>query len=217
MHCQDSSATTTPYLTTLLASTRSTKGKLVQHRQGYSSSGDQLLQVPHIHPYPLRRLVEPAMECINGYILFLHILQPFRGIRWQIQRQLPRLSMVCHNMRNHGQRLCIVLQRLLRPHANLPHDCLLACLTYTWSRANKNAKINLMGIVPIKAYYLPLGNILIKLILRGPSGLVDTIIGILSGYLYLCIQLNTLPVYNLLPDAYGKTQNNTPMPEEWVF
>ena len=157
------------------------------------------------------------MECINGYILFLHILQPFRGIRWQIQRQLPRLSMVCHNMRNHGQRLCIVLQRLLRPHANLPHDCLLACLTYTWSRANKNAKINLMGIVPIKAYYLPLGNILIKLILRGPSGLVDTIIGILSGYLYLCIQLNTLPVYNLLPDAYGKTQNSTPMPEEWVF
>lgn len=74
-----------------------------------------------------------------------------------------------------------------------------------------------MGIVPIKAYYLPLGNILIKLILRGPSGLVDTIIGILSGYLYLCIQLNTLPVYNLLPDAYGKTQNSTPMPEEWVF
>lgn len=96
------------------------------------------------------------------------------------------------------------------PMPIFPHDCLLACLTYTWSRANKNAKINLMGIVPIKAYYLPLGNILIKLILRGPSGLVDTIIGILSGYLYLCIQLNTLPVYNLLPDAYGKnTEQHT--------
>lgn len=84
-----------------------------------------------------------------------------------------------------------------------PHYCLLACLTYTWSRANKNAKINLMGIVPLKAYYLPLGNILTLLILVGPSSLVDIIIGIVSGYLYLCVQLNTWPIYNLLPGAYG--------------
>lgn len=89
------------------------------------------------------------------------------------------------------------------------YDCLLACVTYTWARCNKNARINLMGIVPIKAYYLPLGNILIKLIIRGPDGLVDTIIGILAGYFYLCMQLNTLPVYNLLSGAYGQNTNRS--------
>ncbi|KAL6449649.1 DFM1 DER1-like family member protein 1 [Candida maltosa Xu316] len=91
-----------------------------------------------------------------------------------------------------------------------PHSCMLACVTYTWSRCNKNARINLMGMVPIKAYYLPLGNLLIELIIRGPSGLVDTAIGIICGYLYLCIQSNTLPIYNLLNGAYGesKTRSN---------
>ncbi|RLV89773.1 hypothetical protein JA1_005013 [Spathaspora sp. JA1] len=84
-----------------------------------------------------------------------------------------------------------------------PHEMLLACVTYNWSRCFKNATINLMGIVPIKAYYLPLGNLLIKLILGGPQSLIDTLIGIITGYLYLCIQSNTMPIYNLFPGAYG--------------
>ena len=115
------------------------KGKLVQHRQGYSSSGDQLLSSSH-PPLSLRRLVEPAMECINGYILFYTFSNHLEAYGGKFNGNFPRLSMVCHNMRNHGQRLCIVLQRLFRPHANLPHDCLLACLTYTWSRANKTPR-----------------------------------------------------------------------------
>ncbi|KAI5957357.1 hypothetical protein KGF54_000285 [Candida jiufengensis] len=85
-----------------------------------------------------------------------------------------------------------------------PHENLLACITYVWSRSLKNAKINLLGIIPIKAYYLPLGNLLVKLILGGPVALVDTLVGIFSGYLYLCLQSQTLPFYNLMPGAYGK-------------
>ncbi|MCP8716824.1 MAG: derlin [Asgard group archaeon] len=90
-----------------------------------------------------------------------------------------------------------------------PFDCLLACVTYTWARCNKNATINLMGIVPIKAYYLPLGNLVIKFIALGPSGLTNAIIGITVGYLYLCIQLSTMPLYNLMSGAYGQNGNGT--------
>ncbi|KAI5961953.1 hypothetical protein KGF57_001581 [Candida theae] len=87
-----------------------------------------------------------------------------------------------------------------------PHENLLACLTYVWSRSLKNARINLLGLVPIKAYYLPLGNLIVKLILGGPVSLIDTLVGIVSGYLYLCVQSNTMPIYNLLPGAYGVTK-----------
>ncbi|KAI3406982.1 hypothetical protein KGF56_000275 [Candida oxycetoniae] len=90
-----------------------------------------------------------------------------------------------------------------------PHENLLACLTYVWSRSMKNALINLLGLVPIKAYYLPLGNLIIKLILGGPVALIDTLVGILSGYLYLCIQSNTIPFHNLLPGAYGRTKKRS--------
>lgn len=89
------------------------------------------------------------------------------------------------------------------PATYFPHENLLACLTYVWSRSLKNARINLLGLVPIKAYYLPLGNLIVKLILGGPVSLIDTLVGIISGYLYLCVQLNTMPIYNLLPGAYG--------------
>jgi Derlin-2/3 len=100
--------------------------------------------------------------------------------------------------------LSIFYNALIDPITVFPYDCLLACVTYTWSRSNKNATINLIGIVPMKAYYLPLGNLLIKLIIRGPSGAVDTVIGIAAGYFYLCMQLNTMPFYNLLSGAYGQ-------------
>ncbi|KAI5963940.1 hypothetical protein CANMA_003537 [Candida margitis] len=87
-----------------------------------------------------------------------------------------------------------------------PHENLLACLTYVWSRSLKNARINLLGLIPIKAYYLPLGNLTVKLILGGPVSLIDTLVGIISGYLYLCVQSNTMPIYNLLPGAYGMSK-----------
>ncbi|KAG7663874.1 uncharacterized protein J8A68_002623 [[Candida] subhashii] len=90
-----------------------------------------------------------------------------------------------------------------------PHEMLLACLTYIWSRQNKNATINLMGLIPIKAYYLPLGNIIVNGIVGGPIAVTGSLIGIMSGYLYLCLQSQTTPIYNLFPGAYGTPMNRT--------
>ncbi|CAI5756305.1 unnamed protein product [Candida verbasci] len=102
------------------------------------------------------------------------------------------------------------IYNIFQPQLFFPHEILLACITYVWSRANKNAKINLIGLVPIKAYYLPLGNLLVKMILGGPTALIDTLMGIITGYLYLCVQSQTIPFYNLLQEVKHQRvgQNN---------
>lgn len=84
------------------------------------------------------------------------------------------------------------------------HQMMLSCVTYIWSRSLKNSLINFLGLVPIKAYYLPLFNLFFKLIVNGYSSFLDSFIGICSGYLYQCIQSDTLPIYNLFPGAYAK-------------
>lgn len=85
------------------------------------------------------------------------------------------------------------------------HLMMLSCVTYLWSRSLMNSVINFLGIVPIKAYYLPLFNLLFKLLVNGKLALVDTIIGIIGAYLYQCIQSATLPVYNIFPGAYSRS------------
>lgn len=81
------------------------------------------------------------------------------------------------------------------------HQMMLSCVTYLWLRELKNAQVNFLGIIPIKAYYLPLFNLSLKLF-GGIWSCVDTIIGIFGGYLYQCMQSRTMPFYNLLPGAY---------------
>ncbi|ODV79559.1 uncharacterized protein CANTADRAFT_48868 [Suhomyces tanzawaensis NRRL Y-17324] len=89
------------------------------------------------------------------------------------------------------------------------HEIMLSCLTYYWSRCSKDLMINFMGVIPVKAYYLPLFNIFLKMVARGFSGFLDSFIGIFAGYLYQCIQSDTIPIYNLFPDSYlGYTSNN---------
>lgn len=88
------------------------------------------------------------------------------------------------------------------------HHMMLSCVTYTWLRSLKNLIINFMGIIPIKAYYLPLFDLGLALILNKYPGLLQVLVGILSGYLYQCIQLNTLPFYNLFPGAYGTLRHD---------
>lgn len=88
------------------------------------------------------------------------------------------------------------------------HHMMLSCVTYTWLRSLKNLIINFMGIIPIKAYYLPLFDLGLALILGKYPGLLQVLIGIFSGYLYQCIQLNTLPFYNLFPGAYGSPRRD---------
>lgn len=89
-------------------------------------------------------------------------------------------------------------------HFPVHHQMILSCVTYIWSRSLKNALINFLGLVPIKAYYLPLFNLFFKLLISGYSAFLDSAIGIFSGYLYQCFQSDTLPIYNLLPGSYAK-------------
>lgn len=87
-------------------------------------------------------------------------------------------------------------------------DILFSCVVYMWSRIQKNSTVKYFGIIPIKTYYLPLANTLVKFIISGPFSIFDIIIGILGGYIYQCIQSNTLPVYNLFPSAYKTTKRD---------
>lgn len=89
-------------------------------------------------------------------------------------------------------------------HLPMHHGMMLSCVTYIWSRSLKNSIINFMGIIPIKAYYLPVFNLFIKLVVDGQSSFIDLLIGIIGGYLYQCIQSDTLPIYNLFPGCYGR-------------
>lgn len=96
-------------------------------------------------------------------------------------------------------------------HFPAHHQMMLSCVTYIWSRSLKNSIINFLGVFPIKAYYLPLFNLFVKLLIGGYSFTVDSIIGIFGGYMYQCFQSDTLPFYNLLPGSYNLflTSNNT--------
>lgn len=89
-------------------------------------------------------------------------------------------------------------------HFFVHHQMMLSCVTYLWSRSLKNSIINFLGLVPIKAYYLPLFNLFFKLIVNGYPSFMDTLVGIWGGYLYQCIQSDTLPIYNLFPGAYAR-------------
>ncbi|KAK6198485.1 Der1-like family-domain-containing protein [Scheffersomyces amazonensis] len=109
---------------------------------------------------------------------------------------------------------CIVLTTLfynafIDPnHFPIHHQMMLSCVTYIWSRSSKNSVINFLGLIPIKAYYLPLFNLFFKLIVSGYPSFLDTSIGIFGGYIYQCIQSDTLPIYNLFPGAYGFNSNS---------
>ncbi|KAM9911705.1 hypothetical protein OXX69_003268 [Metschnikowia pulcherrima] len=89
------------------------------------------------------------------------------------------------------------------------HSQLSSCMTFLWSRTSMNSVINFLGVVPIKAYYLPLFDLGMA-IMSGGYHSADSFAGILAGYIYECIQSDTLPIYNLLPGAYGmKTDSQT--------
>lgn len=89
-------------------------------------------------------------------------------------------------------------------HFPLHHLMMLSCVTYLWSRYLKNATINFIGLVPIKGFFLPFFNLFLKLLLEGEQLVVNCIIGMVGGYLYQCIQSDTLPIYNLMPGSYAR-------------
>lgn len=83
------------------------------------------------------------------------------------------------------------------------HSLMLSCIEYIWLRLQKNANINLFGLIPIKAYHLPFAKMFVGFILRGSTDLVDLLVGVSAGYFYQCIQSGTVPFYNLVPGFYG--------------
>lgn len=89
-------------------------------------------------------------------------------------------------------------------HMEVYHLMMLTCIIYVWSRYLKNLMINFFGVIPLKAYYLPLFNMGARLIISGFDSSVDVFVGILCGYLYQCIQSDTMPFYNLYPTSYGQ-------------
>lgn len=84
---------------------------------------------------------------------------------------------------------------------SFPHSQLLSSITFMWLRTAMNENIKFFGIVPIKAYYLPFFDLAIA-VMGDKWSAYDCIVGIFAGYLYECIQSDTLPIYNLFPGAY---------------
>ncbi|RKP32281.1 hypothetical protein METBISCDRAFT_21550 [Metschnikowia bicuspidata] len=84
---------------------------------------------------------------------------------------------------------------------SFPHSQLLSCITFMWLRTAMNENIKFLGIVPIKAYYLPFFDLVIA-VMGNKWSAFDCVLGILAAYLYECIQSDTLPIYNLIPGAY---------------
>lgn len=85
---------------------------------------------------------------------------------------------------------------------SFPHSQLLSSITFMWLRTAMNENIKFFGIVPIKAYYLPFFDLAIA-VMGDKWSAYDCVVGILAGYLYECIQSDTLPIYNLVPGAYN--------------
>lgn len=83
------------------------------------------------------------------------------------------------------------------------HVMMFSCITYIWLRWAKNSTVNFFGLVPIKAYYMPWFEVFFRM-LGGKLAVLNSLIGIFGGYIYLCIQLQTMPLYNLLPLSYGQ-------------
>lgn len=84
----------------------------------------------------------------------------------------------------------------------MPFVSMLSCVIFLWSRFLKNTVINFMGIIPIEGVYLPILQGGLNFLIGVPLG--DYCVGILSAYIYLCIQSGTIPIYNLLPGCYSK-------------
>lgn len=80
---------------------------------------------------------------------------------------------------------------------------LQACLIYVWLRYLKSSNVDFLGIFRVRSYYLPLCHLALAVV-DSRLAVWDAIVGYFVGYIYLCIQSDTLPFYNLIPRVYGK-------------
>ena len=92
---------------------------------------------------------------------------------------------------------------LIAPSAGLPFfaGSLVFMLLYLWSRENPNANTSIMGMIKMKAFYLPWGMMALEALMGG--SVVPDLLGVVVGHLYYF-----LPV--LHPRAGGSRLIATP-------
>lgn len=83
------------------------------------------------------------------------------------------------------------------------HRKLFASICFVWLRHLKSSIVGFMGILSIRSYYLPLFDLAFAIV-ESKESVWDALMGFFVAYLYLCIQSDTLPFYNLVPRVYGK-------------
>lgn len=98
--------------------------------------------------------------------------------------------------------LSLLFQKMALITFSCHHSMLTGCLTYIWLRCYKDLQIQYQGLFFLKAYYVPMCLLLVHMI-SGKEAFCGELIGITAGYLYQCIQSDTLPLYNLILGVYG--------------
>jgi Derlin-2/3 len=79
----------------------------------------------------------------------------------------------------------------------------LGAITFTWSRANKNQRVNFY-FMTIEAKHLPIVTLGFKLLLEGPRGFFAVLFGMAAAYFYSCIESRSLgPLYSYIVDTLG--------------
>lgn len=75
------------------------------------------------------------------------------------------------------------------------NQSLIGALTYTWSRSNKDQKVNIY-FLPIKASLLPIVTLGFRMLLDGFQSFLSVFIGMISAYIYSCFESKSLgPLY----------------------
>lgn len=98
--------------------------------------------------------------------------------------------------------LSLVFQKMGLVLFSCHHSMLNGCITYLWLRSYKDLQIQYQGLFLLKAYYVPMMSLMAHMV-SGREAFLCELIGIMAGYLYQCIQSDTLPLYNLVPGIYG--------------
>ena len=80
---------------------------------------------------------------------------------------------------------------LIAPALGLPFfaGSLVFMLLYLWSRENPNANTSIMGMIQMKAFYLPWGMMALEAVMGG--SVVPDLLGVVVGHLYYFL---TVPV-----------------------
>ncbi|SMN19631.1 similar to Saccharomyces cerevisiae YDR411C DFM1 Endoplasmic reticulum (ER) localized protein involved in ER-associated protein degradation (ERAD), ER stress and homeostasis [Maudiozyma saulgeensis] len=82
-----------------------------------------------------------------------------------------------------------------------------SCLTFTWAVDNANTKILFYGVLPVYGKYYPLITLAIAFIF-GEGNFFVSLIGILVGYIFLCLDTRTFgPIWGFITkksSSYGR-------------